>query len=338
MAVVPSAAGARLMPVDARTLVPVRGAWSRVVGDSVVALSPSGSRIAVDTPSAVVLAVDTATGRVVRKYRNLVEDFHTLHWLGGDGTVRTRPEIFIGEGDGIAWAKVSNRPDTHPYGGHWGDQAALKDGLVFLYPPDDFAFLGRSTSNGGLLSISGAFHKLPTPPPLRVVADVAHDRVYIISSAGLVAEIDRLANTDRQARVRYHRVSLNGRPFQAAWAGAGKIALWGEDGLGTIDTRTWKTRAIAPAVTGAIATRFGIAAWTDGLRDGLTVYWPDGRVRMEVLVGEDKKIRAAQTVGGYLYVEAGADDRYSVDLRTRVVVGPLRSKAMIIAPSLVSIP
>ena len=32
------------------------------------------------------------------------------------------------------------------------------------------------------------------------------------------------------------RVSLNGRAFTAAWAGAVKTALWGEDGLGAIAT------------------------------------------------------------------------------------------------------
>ena len=56
-----------------------------------------------------------------------------------------------------------------------------------------------------------------------------------------------------------HSVALKDRQFKAAWAGAGRIALWGEDGLGTIDTRTWTTHAIAPGVTGAVATRYGIA-------------------------------------------------------------------------------
>jgi hypothetical protein len=64
------------------------------------------------------------------------------------------------------------------------------------------------------------------------------------------------------------------------------------------------------------------------------VYRPDGGKRLHVLAG--KQIRAAQTVGDYLY--ADADARYSIDLRTGKVVGPLRSDARIISPTLVSIP
>ena len=69
--------------------------------------------------------------------------------------------------------------------------------------------------------------RMPTSAPFQVVADVAHDRVYVVSSAGLVAEVDRIADIDRQPRVRYHRVTLNGRPFQAMWAGAGKYRALG---------------------------------------------------------------------------------------------------------------
>jgi len=99
--------------------------------------------------------------------------------------------------------------------------------------------------------------EMPKSAPFAVVADVARDRLFAISSAGLVAEIDHVAKTPS---ISYHSVDLNGQPFNATWAGYGKIALWGEDGLGMIDTRSWTTQAVAPNVTGAVATPLGLAA------------------------------------------------------------------------------
>jgi len=71
-------------------------------------------------------------------------------------------------------------------------------------------------------------------------------------------QIDHVAN---RWRISYHAVALNGQPFEATWAGAGKIALWGADGLGMIDTRSWTTQAVASGVTHAVATPLGLAAW-----------------------------------------------------------------------------
>jgi hypothetical protein len=339
MGVVPSAAGPRLMPLDARTLAPVRGGWSRSVGTAEsVALSPSGARIAVATAGGKVLVLDTATGRVVRKYSP--QGVERLYWLGGNGTRGSRLELLVAAsfgcwslGCGYEYEDV--RSDSGMTVGITGEPiVALRDGLVIQYDGDPtmLVVFGPDYGFGDVTCIE--LLRMQKDAPFAVVADVAHDRLFAISSAGLVAEIDRVRDLDRPPRVRYHRVDLNGRPFEAAWAGAGRIALWGRDGLGTIDTRTWKTRTVAPGVTGAIATRFGLAAWTDDPADGLTVYRPDGQKRLHVLAG--KPVDAAQTVGGYLYVDA--DALYSIDLRTGRVLGPLRSDAMIITPTLVSIP
>jgi len=170
--------------------------------------------------------------------------------------------------------------------------------------------------------------KMPPGAPFQVVADVAHGKVYVVSSAGLVATV---AGT----KVVYHRVPLNGKPFDAAWTGSGRIALWGEDGLGTIDTRTWKTSAIAPGVTGALATPYGIAAWTKA-PDGLGVYEADGTRRFQLLQG--RQITAATAVGTTLYADTTAKTRYSVDLRSGKTTGPLPTSARIVTPSYVVIP
>ena len=175
--------------------------------------------------------------------------------------------------------------------------------------------------------------KMSATAPFRVVTDITRSRVFAISSAGLVAQIDGVFA--EHPTIRYHRIPLNGRPFEAAWAGGGRIALWGQEGLGTIDVRTWTTRAVAPGVIGAVATPYGLAAWTNG-PGGLSVYGPDGTRRLRVLTG--KRIKAARAVGAYLFADTDDNSRYSIDLRTGKTTGPNPSTATIVAPSLVAIP
>src|SRR5262249_11130062 len=134
--------------------------------------------------------------------------------------------------------------------------------------------------------------------------------------------------------ISYHTVDLNGQAFTATWAGGGKVALWGNDGLGTIDTRRWTTKAVAPNVTGAVATPLGLAAWTANRADGLTVYRTDGSPRLHVLAG--KPITSVTTLGNYLYVTA--DGEYSVDLRSGKVYGPVAPRVVIVTPSFVPNP
>ena len=228
---------------------------------------------------------------------------------------------------------VAGSGSTSGFGDYPEAEAALEDGLVFAFEPTQLSSFGLDASH--VVSDSSVdLPRMPREAPFSVVADVAHDRVFAISSGGLVAQVDHVF--DNSPRVRYHPVELIGRAFTAAWAGEGKIALWGEDGLGTIDTHTWKTHTIAPRVTGAVATPSGIAAWTSDPADGLTVYRPDGKRRYRVLVA--KQIRSLQAVGGYLYAKTKDHSRFSVDLRTGEVVGPLDQTGSIIEPTLVSIP
>jgi len=340
MAVVPSATGPRLKPLDARTLAPVRGGWSRAVGtqgsnssekESVrAALSPSRSRIAFTGRGGWVVVLDTASGRILRKYGAAAGD--GLYWVGGEGTRRSADGILITALFGC-WSLGCGLELTIPgtnlaIAGIVGEFVAVSKGALVLAEGTNLLHI-----YGGDVEVDVELARMPSYAPFRVVADIAHDRLFAISSAGLVAEIDRIARTPR---VRYHRVDLNGRPFEAAWAGAGKIALWGRDGLGTIDVSTWSTRAVASGVTGALATPYGLAAWTADAADGLTVYRPDGTRRLRVLVG--KRIHAAVAVGDYLYADVGAGARYSINLRTGKVVGPLPNDATIVTPTLVSIP
>jgi hypothetical protein len=329
-----------LRQLDARTLAPLRGGWSRTVDPrAAVAVSPSGSRVVIARGRLLVL--DTATGRVVRMF-GAFHDYERLYWLGGDGTPGS-PELLVGKLGFGCWSHGCGHEFRlfTPAQGWQGDDgfydgdattAALRSGLVIEFDTAPKELLVYGTRFADAYDTSIKLPRIPPSVPFSVVADVVHDRVFAISSAGLVGQIN---NPDRRRRIRYHSVDLNGRPFDAAWAGDGRIALWGEDGLGTIDTRTWTTHAIAADVRHAIATPFGIAAWTDNPADGLTVYRPDGRQRLRLLVG--KQVKAARAVGDYLYADTVDAARYSINLRTGKVVGPLSTDATILVPDLVAI-
>jgi hypothetical protein len=337
IAIVGLADRARLVPVDARTLMPLPGAWSvpvPVAGPA--ALSPSGKKAAVQTQFASagpVLVVDTATGRVEHTYPVGGDTSDGLYWFDRN---EARPFILaIGFGCGStgvdtcgAELSVVGVGDATDYG-DTDTGPALKEGVVLIFDPTSIDVYHDESRD-----IAIDLPRMPPSAPFAVVADVSRDRLFEISSGGLVAEIDHVA---KKPSISYHGVDLNGNEFQATWAGGGKIALWGRDGLGMIDTRTWTTQAIAPDVTGALATPLGLATWTNDPADGLTVYRPDGSARFHVLIGKLTKSitpSAITAFGNYLYVRSG---EYSVDLRTGKVLGPLPNHAKVITPSLVPI-
>ena len=175
------------------------------------------------------------------------------------------------------------------------------------------------------------------------VADVLHDRFFLISKDGTVAEVTNVSSTPR---VSYHHVDLNGRDFRAAWAGQGRIVLTGADGLGTIDTRTWTTQAISPDGGSILTTPYGIVNWTPDA-EGIRVYRPDGTLKFTVL--DHQVVQASErngrpvpgwippvVLGRYLYILAG--HRTTIDLATGRVIGPARPDARLAVPSYVPIP
>jgi len=101
VAIVPSASGAKLTLLDARTLKPVRPGWSRAVPkDTLAALSPAVSRVAIGIEGSdgqAVLVVDSSTGR--RLERHGVAGWENgLYWLGGDGTKGTPAPLLVSIG------------------------------------------------------------------------------------------------------------------------------------------------------------------------------------------------------------------------------------------------
>jgi hypothetical protein len=342
---------ARLILLDARTLRPAQPGWSRTLAawspDDPAALSPLGSRVAIvvgGESGQSLLIVDTATGRVLRRVGDVYAE--QLYWLRGEGVTRRSPALVVeaslacasgGVPGGVCGDEVDVAWTTDPRlraGG--GD---IYNGFAVDQPLRREVVLSAETPKGIVLeplALDDPYIELPGMPDkaqFRVVTDVLNDRVFVVTSTGRIARVSRASAAE--PRVDYRSVELNGRPFEAAWAGAGRIALWGADGLGTIDTRTWTTHAIAPGVVGVIATRNGIAAWTDS-PDGLSVYRPDGNRRLRLLEGT--QVTAARAIGDYLYADTRRNARYAIDLRTGRVVGPLETRARIIGPSFVTLP
>jgi len=324
-----------------------------VSGYSSAALSPSGKKVAV----ADGRVVDTATGRVEHRYDN-EGNGGEFHWIGSDDAHPILMDIGFNCSGGLGGCGAElTRIPSHLAPIDILDAVVgppVQEGVVLVFSPTSiWVFLDEEHYRAIDLP------QMPPKAPFGVVADVARDRLFAISSAGLVAEIEHLAT---KPTIGYHTVDLNGQPFDATWAGGGKIALWGKDGLGMIDTRTWTTQAVAPNVTGALATPLGLAAWTDDPADGITVYRTDGSARLHVLAGKPiestmtdeltgKSIKQVTALGNYLYVNAdnfyvntkgeyavNAKGEYSVDLRTGKVFGPVAPKATVVTPSLVPIP
>ena len=347
---------ARLVLLDARTLRPARPGWSRTLAawspTNPAALSPLGSRAAVvvgGESSQSLLILDTASGRVLRRVREV--NAEELYWLGSEGNSRRSPALVVtavfacfsgGVPNGVCGDEVNaawtNDPRGYPGATIISDEffvdvdQALRTRLVLTSDnPRGIVLQPRAPGDSSIkqyIELEG----MPEDAGFQIATDVLHDRVFVVTTTGQIARISRA--TTAKPVVDYHRVALNGRPFEAAWAGAGRIAVWGEDGLGTIDTRTWTTDAIAARVIGAVATRYGIAAWTDG--PDLSVYRPDGSRRLRLLEGT--QVSAARAIGAYLYVDTKLKTRYAIDLRTGKSVGPLKTSAQIIAPSFVTIP
>ena len=310
------------MRVEPSTLEPLPG-FGRVhlPRRAVFDLSEDSTRIAIATSQQTVIA-DTASGRILGRERNDGYDVsYGLYWIGRHRNALPQA-IAVGESSfGYEYTAVTAR------GSHGGSTdtdlwpaAALRGALILLGE--------NRPGEGGVEYYGRKGHPMtiledPPTDTTRVVADIAGDRVFVVYSAGTVAQV-----VDH--RVTYHSVPLNDRTFDAVWAGHGQIALWGRDGLGIIDTRTWSTRSLAPAATGAVPTTFGLVSW--GGADGLSVFAPDGHRRLHVLRG--KTAHHVSALGRYAYAHVGSK-QFAIDLKTGRV-RPIRSDAAVVVPTLVT--
>jgi hypothetical protein len=302
-----SGAARALVRVDPRTLAPLRGSRRVILRRcATFAVSPDSTRVAVATEDEIVIA-DPRSGRVLRRIRN--EGFDVSEGLYWVGTTK-RPSFVAVGGSGLGWEYTGIPSDVATIHG------LVLDGGVF-------GGVGWFYVEGG-----DSLTPLELAPPgwSRIVVDTLGDRVFVVYAAGVVAVLDGDG-------ISYHSVQLGGGDFEATWAGNGMIALWGANGLGVIDTRSWTTSSLAPAATGAAATPFGLVAWNANAADGATVFARDGR-RLHVLAGQT--VRDVAAFGRYAYARVAAR-QYSVDLTTGRV-RRIRADATVAIPSLVSLP
>jgi len=315
---------AAFMRVDPGTLEPLPGFGSvRLPPHAFFDLSEDSTRIAIATPQQAVI-VETASGRTLWREPNGYDVSYSLYWVGRHRNALPQA-IAVGESKfGYEYTALTVR-GSHGFSVDtdlW-PASALRGALVLLGEgwPGEGAVKGavRYFGRGGHPTVF--LEDLPTAQT-RVVADVAGDRLFVVYSSGTIAQID--------GGVTYHAVPLNGRDFDAVWAGHGQIAIWGPDGLGTIDTRTWSTRSLAPAAAGAVPTNLGLVSWSRA--DGLSVFAPDGHRRLHVLKG--KTAHHVSALGRYAYAHV-ASKQFAIDLKSGRVRA-IRSDATVVVPTLVT--
>jgi hypothetical protein len=297
-------------------------------------LSPNGSRVAVaGADNSGIVLVDAKRWRIASVVRN--EGFDTsrqLTWPSNSFLVA------IGVGTRFSYEYTTigaTAPSTVPTLDAVEEPVAVvREGVVLEDSANELYIYGRveRTPRGNFVDLPG----LPSdsPYPHAFASDPRRDRLFVISGAGIVAEVDLAPEMfGLPPNVSYHRVALNGWPVQAAWAGNGQIAVWGAGGLARMDTGDWSLHPLDADVTDVLATRHGLVVWKRGGRDGLAVYRPGGALRFRVLRG--RSVTSVASLGPYAYVHAGG--RFSVNLRNGRVTGPLKSRARPILPDLVGI-
>ena len=177
--------------------------------------------------------------------------------------------------------------------------------------------------------------KLDPAAPVAIAVDARRDRVFLISSTGAIAVVGLRTN-----RIQYHSVELPaaieaGASYKAAWAGNAHLAVWGPSGLTLIDSRTWTAHHLDPAVTDVAVAPNALLTWNRKAATGITVYEPNGTLRHRLLPRQT--VRGVRASARYGYVTT-SEGRFSVDLQTGRVTGPLTSKARLILPDLFELP
>ena len=346
-----------LTRLDGRTLAPLAGANRLPVSSGPWAFSPDGSRLAVSTRGGGLAIVDPVKLRVMYRVVDAggFADVSPIAfaWAGrstivalaycscSDGSIAyvwvDLPGPF---GEGIDWQVDLFQPAIFSW-------ERTQAGLVVLGNPDaDPSVLGLDelgAGGSGNVSLS-----LTTGSWAVLAVDHSNDRLFVISAAGMAADIPRGGSGPS---ISYHSVTLPSPPNgttprrSAAWLGSNTLALWGSDGDGAswtpagltfIHTNTWTTQMVDPAVTNAVAAGDALVAWTD-TPDGIAVYAPSGE-RFRALLGHQISDVAAST--NYAYVSADCFTpsanssclRFAVNLHTGRTTGPLRSHATPILP------
>ena len=354
-----------LTRLDAKTLTPRPGAKRLRIGTFAQwwAFSRDGSRLALASPNAGVLIIDAAQLRVDqrlvgRPYRFGDHDMDPweIAWAGRSTLVVIAGGSYAKGSLAYVWVDLPTRSDT----GGIGSSTELLEPAIMWWErtPAGLAVLGNSGGDRSLLGLdllieTGSdhleLHQL-TAGAAALAVDAERNRLFVIPAAGGVAEVVRLSG---RRSLSYHDLTLpptaGGTAFGrwAAWLGSDTLALWGVNGDGAspsaagltlIDTSSWTARAIDPAITSAIGAPGVVLAWSAGSSTGVVTYTATGRTRFRALGGHQVRDSATSTRYAYVWADCttptGTEScsRFSVDLRSGQVTGPLRSRATPVVP------
>jgi hypothetical protein len=208
---------------------------------------------------------------------------------------------------------------------------------TWVRTPDGLAVLVGDPEEGDSFWLyspeEGRQRKLPFAGGVAAV-DAWRHRMFVVSSAGRVAVVNlkTLAISTRTVALP-PEVSPDGG-YSLAWAGRGHLALWGNGGLSLIDTRDWSARLIDAQVREVRVGANALIAWYGETATGVTVYSADGTLRFRALEG--RRVSEVGVTARYAYAEASG--RFSIDLRTARIRGPLASRATPVLPDFLSLP
>ncbi len=320
--------GPKLAALDPATLRPLASPRPLPLGRPLSrlrpVLSPDGTRVAL--PSASLYVVDRTRLRVVRRirdeaYRGIETVADDLVWMRGG-----RSFAFAGVGKfGLALYFVGGTNADTDIGGGWlrtpdgpavlADICCEREGVVLLtYSPDERELVLPFTGSAGV--------------------DVRRNRMFLLSPAGELAVVDL-----RTLKFKTHAVTLpsglTSDVREVAWLGRGYLAFWGSRGLGLIDTRDWSGRLIDPNVRNAVVGANALLTWDADAPSGITVYSAGGTLRFRALDG--RRVARVGATARYAYVDASGA-RFSIDLRSGRVRGPLASRAQPITPDFLNLP
>jgi hypothetical protein len=174
------------------------------------------------------------------------------------------------------------------------------------------------------------------------------NRLFVVSSNGEMAIVDM-----RTLDVAYRTVKLPPeldltprfelpRLRALTWAGQGTLVLRkprvragvAPPGVWSIDIRDGSSRLVDAAATDVRVSTNSIVAWNREAATGIKVYEPGGALRFTAV--PTRRVTNVVVTARYAYVDAGG--RYSVDLRSGKVSGPLASRARLVVPDLLDLP
>jgi hypothetical protein len=333
---------AKLVALDPRTLKrlptpkarPIRRCVSLSCDQEIIGpvISPDGNQVAVVRPR----GIDVFGRWRLRKLRTVGASgfavarddphFWEMAWAG-------RAFLFTGDGKfGLAlyWA-----------GSRWADTDI--QGYA-IRTRDGWAVISPSISGSGLVVTAFTLHGEPAAglasldAPSVAAYDARRNRLFVVSSNGEMTVVDmRTFDVSYRTVKLAPEVDLTPPGFELTWAGEGTLVLRPYEarrhGVWSIDIRVGSSRLVDAAATDVRVSTRSIVTWNRGAATGIKVYEPGGALRFTAV--PTRRVTKVAVTASYAYVDAGG--RYSVDLRSGKVSGPLASRARLVVPDLLDL-